>query len=230
MALLLTKCAQLSTVLDKSRRCHYVIPIGVKNDNNFAGVGAGHARDQKTRGHGPLLQLFLRTLPFIFPCATLNAAPPTEYEVKVAFIHNIAKFVEWPAAIPVRGTMRLCILGQPHFTEAAVLLHGKQIGGRVWEVQPVDSRTALNECRVLFIAASESGNLHRVLEDIKGNATLTVGDTNGYAAQGVMLNFYPDQGKVRFEINVDAAQRAGLKIGSQLLKLARIVQEPGGMQ
>lgn len=166
----------------------------------------------------------------VLPCATLNAAPPTEYEVKAAFIHNIAKFVEWPAAIPVRGAMRLCILGQPPFTEAAALLHGKQIDGRVWEVQPVDSRTGLNECRVLFIAASESGNLHRVLEDIMGNATLTVGDTNGYAAQGVMLNFYPDQGKVRFEINVDAVQRAGLKIGSQLLKLARIAQEPGGMQ
>ena len=174
--------------------------------------------------------ILLRALLFIFPCATIHAAPPSENEVKAAFIHNIAKFVEWPAAIPVQGAMRLCILGQPPFMEAAALLQGKQIGGRVWEVRPVDSSTRMNECRVLFIAASESGNLLRVLEEIKGNATLTVGDTNGYAAQGVMLNFYTERNKVRFEINVDAAQRAGLKIGSQLLKLARIVQEPGATQ
>ena len=100
----------------------------------------------------------------------------------------------------------------------------------VWEVQPVDSRTSLNECRVLFIAASESSNLRRVLKDIKGNVTLTVGDTNGYAAQGVMVNFYPESNKVRFEINVDAARRASLRISSQLLKLARIVQELGTTQ
>lgn len=172
----------------------------------------------------------LGALLFLFPSITLQAAPANENEVKAAFIHNIAKFVEWPAAISRRGSMRLCILGQPPFTEAVALLQGKPIGGMVWEVQPVNSRTRLDECRVLFIAASESSNLRRVLEDIKGRATLTVGDTNGYAAQGVMLNFYPEQGKVRFEINVDAARRAGLKIGSQLLKLARIVQESGTTQ
>jgi hypothetical protein len=177
-----------------------------------------------------LLITFLRALLFIFPCATIHAAPPNENELKAAFIHNIARFVEWPAAIPVRGAMRLCILGQPPFTEAVSLLHGKQVGDMVWEVRPVDSRTSLDECRVLFIAASESVNLRRVLEDIKGNATLTVGDSNGYAAQGVMVNFFPERNKVRFEINVEAAQRAGLKIGSQLLKLARIVQESGTAQ
>jgi hypothetical protein len=169
----------------------------------------------------PLLTIF---------CANVYAAPPTDNEVKVGFIHNIAGFVEWSAASPVTGAMKLCILGQTRFTEAAVLLQGKQVGETVWEVQPVNLPANLNECQVLFIAASESGNLRRVLEGIKGNATLTVGDSNGYAAQGVMLNFYPEQGKVRFEINVDAVRRAGLKIGSHLLKLARIVHESGETQ
>ena len=51
-----------------------------------------------------------------------------------------------------------------------------------------------------------------------------------YAAQGVMVNFYPERNKVRFETNVDAARRAGLKISSHLLKLARIVRELGSTQ
>lgn len=155
--------------------------------------------------------------------------PPTEYEVKAAFIHNIAKFVEWPAAShggdKPGDSLRLCILGQSPITQAAGPLAGKQFGELVWKVRPVDSRASLQECHVLFIAASESDNLRSILEDIGGSAVLTVGDSDGYAGRGVMVNFYIEQNKVRFEINVDAAQRSGLKISSQLLKLARIVQE-----
>jgi hypothetical protein len=59
---------------------------------------------------------------------------------------------------------------------------------------------------------------------------LTIGDTEGYAEQGVMVNFYLEDNMVRIEINIDAARRAGLNISSQLLKLARIVNQHGGMQ
>ena len=178
-----------------------------------------------------LAKTILRALLFILPCATVHAAPSNENKVKAVFIHNVAKYVEWPPAIPVNGALRLCILGQPPFTEAANLLCGKQIGGRVWEVWHVDYSACLDECRVLFIAASESGNLRHVLEKIKGNTTLTVGDTNGYAAQGVMVNFYYQESNyVRFEINVGAVRRAGLNIDSQLLRLAYIVKESTATQ
>jgi hypothetical protein len=77
---------------------------------------------------------------------------------------------------------------------------------------------------VLFIAASESGNLDRILGSIGNNSVLTIGDSPGYAEQGVMVNFYLEENKVRFEINREAAARARLGISSQLLKLARIVR------
>ena len=77
-----------------------------------------------------------------------------------------------------------------------------------------DPKTDLRECRVLFIAASESDNLDSVLRDIKGSAILTIGDTAGYAERGVIVNFYMEQNK-------------GLRIGSQLLKLAKIVHGTG---
>jgi len=173
---------------------------------------------------------FLLVLHLLLPCASAHAAPPSEYEVKTAFIHNIASFVKWPAAPSAGGKLRLCILGSSPFTEAAGVLVGEQIDGLVWEVQHVDSRTGLQECQVLFIAASEGGNLRRVLAGLNGSAVLTVGDSDGYAEQGVVVNFYSGQNKVRFEINEDAARRAGLKISSQLLKLARIVRDAGGVK
>jgi hypothetical protein len=164
----------------------------------------------------------------VLACRSAQAEQPTEYEVKAAFIHNIAKFVEWPAAARTTGALRLCVLGQDQSGGALGALRGKPIGNAVWDVAPVDRQSNLSQCRVLFISASESGDLAQVLDGIKDRAVLTMGDTGGYAVQGVMVNFYLEQNRVRFEINPQAASRAGLRISSQLLKLARIVAEPGG--
>ena len=154
----------------------------------------------------------------------------TEYEVKAALVHNIAKFVEWPAAAGVKEVLRLCLLGADPFNAAAEGLRAKPVGAKVWEVVPANARANLKECHVLFIAAAEVANLPRLLVGIKGSPVLTVGDTEGYAERGVMVNLFLNQNKVRFEINNDAAGRAGLRISSQLLKLARIVAEPGAVK
>ncbi len=162
--------------------------------------------------------------------ANAQAAPPTEYEVKAAFIHNIAKYVEWPDASRSGGALKLCLLGQSPFGNALEALRGKVIGDKVWEIVPANQQTNLSHCQVLFIAASESDKLGQVLENIKGDAVLTVADSDGFAGQGVMVNFYLEQNRVRFEINRDAASRGGFRISSQLLKLARIVAPAGGAQ
>lgn len=176
------------------------------------------------------LQGVVYSLLIIFPCAGVYAVPPTEYEVKAAFIHNIAKYVEWPESASVRETMRLCILGHGPFGEAAAVLGGRPVGSKVWEVVPASIRTDFRGCQVLLVEASEAGNLPRLLDGIKASPIMTVGDTEGYAEQGVMVNFYLEQSRVRFEINLAAARRSGLEISSQLLKLARIISPAGGGQ
>jgi hypothetical protein len=173
-------------------------------------------------------------LPFavmaVLSCAGVMAAPPSEYEVKAAFIHNIAKFVEWPASVSTRGILRLCVMGRGFFGEAATGLQGKTVGSRIWEVVPASTRANLSECQLLFIEASEADKLPHLLDGLKGSPVLTLGDTEGYGQRGVMVNFYLEQNRVRFEINPAATSRAGFKISSQLLKLARIVQPAGGAQ
>lgn len=162
------------------------------------------------------------------PCTQALAVPASEYAVKAAFVHNIAKFVEWPRPVVRGGKLRLCILGTDPIGEAIAVLHGKPVGGMSWEVRNIDHTANIKTCQVLFIAASEGGDIGRIQQRINGSAVLTVGDTRGYAEQGVMINLYIEDSKVRFEINRDAATRAGLRIGSQLLRLGRIVVEQGG--
>jgi hypothetical protein len=177
-----------------------------------------------------VLVLLLGTALAATTCVSAQAEPPTEYEVKAAFIHNIAQFVEWPAAAGTAGPLKLCIVGRDPFGKALDGLRGKTIRDKVWEVLPATPTTNLRECGVLFIAASERNNLGQILDATRGSAVLTVGDSERYAELGVMVNFYLEQNRVRFEINAEVASRAGLKMSSQLLKLARIVHQTGGVQ
>lgn len=159
-----------------------------------------------------------------------RAIPLEENEVKAAFVHNIAKFVQWPSSVNTSGILRLCIVGEGPFGKAANLLQGKFVGKAMWVVTPLASNAEIRECQVLFIDVSEAGHLPRILDSIKDRQILTLGDTAGFAEQGVVINFYLEQNKVRFEINLKAASQNNIKISSQVLKLARIVQIAGPAQ
>lgn len=78
---------------------------------------------------------------------------------------------------------------------------------------------------MLFIPSSETARLPGVLAALRGRPVLTVSETPGGAERGAVLNLILEQSHVRFEINIDAAQRSGLSISSQLLKLACITHD-----
>lgn len=153
---------------------------------------------------------------------------PSEYEVKAAFIYNIAKFVSWPPGREASTEhLTLCILGNDPFGKALDVVRGKGSGSKVWEIRYQRVTDNLQACQILFIAASEAGHLEEVLAGLDG-AVLTIGDSEGFAVRGSMINFFMEDRKVRFEINLDAAHRARLNISSQLLRLAKIVREGNG--
>ena len=145
--------------------------------------------------------------------------PPLEYEVKAAFIYNFAKFVEWPAE---SSEITLCILGKNPFGTATNMLNGKSFDNKGFQVMPVSS--LVPQCNIVFISASEQENLGRILGSIRTQSILTVGDTPEFARKGVMINFYLDEnGRVRFEINMEPVNHAGLKISSKLIQLGKMV-------
>jgi hypothetical protein len=154
-------------------------------------------------------------------------AAPTEYELKAAFIYQIARFVEWPSSPEqfASGPLRLCVLGNSPFGSALDTIRGKPVNERKMEVSLLDKDADIRECNIIFIAAPAEKHIERIAALSRGAGMLTIGDTQGFAQRGTMVNFFLESGKIRFEINLEASQRAGLKISSQLLKLARIVRE-----
>lgn len=153
---------------------------------------------------------------------------PTEYDVKAAYIYNFAKFVEWPAGKPLDGgaTLIVGIIGKDSFGPALAAIEGKVAGKRNIRVKRDISLKTARNCDILFISHSEKDHLEEILEAVGDSGVLTIGDTKGFARQGVMINFYMEENRVRFEINAKSAGRAGLRISSNLLKIARILGTP----
>lgn len=152
---------------------------------------------------------------------------PSEYQVKAAFLYNFPNFIEWPAETSpdTVTTLTIGILGNDPFGNAFEPFAEKTIKGRQVVVRRSSRLQELPICQILFICDSEKKYLPQILEHLKGRSVLTVGETEGFAQSGVIANFVLQDNKVRFEINVAAAERAGLKFGAKLLKLALIVQE-----
>lgn len=149
-------------------------------------------------------------------------AKPAEYEVKAAFIYNFAKFIEWPA--DAGPNINLCVHGEDPFGPAIDSINGKHAGDKIIAVKRIKSHQQLRTCQIVFISASEKEHLPQILDAVENLSVLTVSDTNGFARQGVAINFYIEEEKVRFEINQKAAESADLKISSKLLKLGRMVK------
>ena len=102
------------------------------------------------------------------------------------------------------------------------------MGTRKLKVIRTDSLAKPGGCQVLFISRSERERVPQIVAAVKDSPVLTVGDIPGLVDQGVSINFTLEGSKVRFEINTDAADKAGLKISSKLLQLAkRVVPAPG---
>jgi len=154
---------------------------------------------------------------------------PDEYEVKAVFLYNLAKFIEWPDKSLDNSTTLTCyILGDDPFGTNLDAIKGKLVKGGKIVVKHIDSLNALKNVGILFISASENEQLEDLLKGISGRPILTVGDTQSFAKRGVMINFYIENNKIRFEINMEAAKLAGLKISSNLLKMGKIIAPPSG--
>ena len=150
-----------------------------------------------------------------------------EYHIKAAFLLNFAKFMEWPshAFSDTSTPLILCILGKDPFDKALKTIEDKIAKERRLVIKKASCIEDMKECHILFISTSEKKNLSVILSKIKGLPILTVAETKNFCQSGGIVNFIVVKNKIRFEINVEAAKRIGLKISSKLLKLSKIIKE-----
>jgi hypothetical protein len=159
-----------------------------------------------------------------------NAAAAPEYRVKAAFIYKFATYIRWPASVGVEANTPFVIgvIGQDPFGPSlSDVVRGQRVQGRVILIRNVGRLEEALRCDLLFVSSSERGKLQQLFVALRGAPVLTIGDMDQFAEQGGMIGLVTtEDNHIRFDINKAAIERAGLKASSQLLHLARIVDEP----
>ncbi|MBW8888066.1 MAG: YfiR family protein [Fibrobacteres bacterium] len=154
-----------------------------------------------------------------------HAGPDKEHRVQAVFLFNFAQFVDWPESAfqGPKDSLVVGILGDDPFDDFLdEVVKGESVRDRPIVVKRFKRIEDIKECHVLFIGANEASRLDGMIASLKDRKILTVGESRDFLAQGGMIRFVEEAGKVRFKINLDAVQEADLSVSSKLLKVAQV--------
>jgi hypothetical protein len=139
---------------------------------------------------------------------------------KAGFILNFIKYSEWPPTGSPNASLLVCSLGDQALSGKLELMQGRQVQGREIRVRTAVRPGEWRECAVLFIAADEAQRIDTVLRATGQYPVLTISDAPGFVQAGGIIGLNVRAGRIRFDINNGAARQGGLKLSSQLLRLA----------
>jgi hypothetical protein len=146
--------------------------------------------------------------------------------VKAAYLYNFGRFIEWPSSAPSSSadSFFICVLGEDPFGPSLEKsLAGQTVGRQRVQVARVTKAQSALACRILFISSSEKSRLNDILRTLDGTAILTVSDMPEFSERGGMIHLVSVSNRVRFDVNLDTAEHAGLGVRSELLKVANSV-------
>jgi hypothetical protein len=178
------------------------------------------------------LQLaFVGSAPLFSVLSQAQAPKANAYQVQAAYLYNFGKFVKWPAVAPSNqsGTFTICVLdGDPFGETLQSTLAGESVGGKPVVIKRLSKPEDAVVCHILFISSAQEKNLPGILTAIDQTSVLTVSDMPDFSRRGGMIQFVLEGNRIRFEINLESAEKSHLMFASELLKVAEAVKKPAG--
>jgi len=159
------------------------------------------------------------------PAPAQTRKPQTPFEIRACFLVNFALYTEWPkeAFTDPQAPFVFGILGRDDFGKDIDIVRDNVLRGRKLVVKHYVSVKEVEGCHLLYISASEESRVTEILQHLSNSSVLTVGEMEGFLERGGMLNFIvkkttrPGYGTLGYEVNPTAAEKARLRINSQLL-------------
>lgn len=169
---------------------------------------------------------------FLLVLASTQAAgqsrlPAAQQEVEAAYLYQFGRYVEWPADQRwASDTFFICVLGEDPFgTVLDETVKGKLIDGRPVVSKRILGPSESQDCRILFVSPSEDARLTAILQGLQGTGAVTVSRGAQFTRRGGMIGFITDGRNVRFVVNLAAAEKARVRLSSQLLRVAASVEQ-----
>jgi hypothetical protein len=156
-----------------------------------------------------------------------DADPAGVGRMKAAFLYKFLAYIEWPsqAFADSTGPLVVGVLGHDAAVDEIKEVIGERlVNGRAVMVRRFRDGDTLSGTHVLYVTRPERERIAALAATARASATLLVTDVEGALAHGSMINFRVQDGNVRFDIALDTAERAGLRISSRLLAVAQTVR------
>lgn len=136
------------------------------------------------------------------------------------FVYNFTKNLEWP---PPNEDFTIVVLGNSKvYNELQLLIEKKKIYGHPIKLRKTDDINDIHDCNMIYISSNKSRQVKEIINKIKNQAVLLVGEQEGLTRKGIGISlFLNEDDNVKFEINKQAIENQQLKVSSTLLKLAQ---------
>ena len=146
-----------------------------------------------------------------------------EAEVKAAFLFNFPKFIDWPrSSLAGIRQFTICLVDDSLEDALSTLMRNERIDGKPLRIIKKNSADTMDECQVVYVGRAEASV--SVIRSAASGPVLTVGDDADFLRNGGIIRFMKMNNRIRFEINLEAAEKRGLQISSRLLRLAESVR------
>jgi hypothetical protein len=152
------------------------------------------------------------------------AASPHDAQIKADILHGLALAVTWPDSALEPGPFVIGLVGHDESDPELASLAGRTLRKRSLSLVPQLTAGAAREAQIVFISRSEQARLTDLLGSLARRPLLTVSEIDGFCEAGGMVQLRRDRNRYRLLVNRAAAERAGLRLDPQLLKVAEIVE------
>ena len=144
---------------------------------------------------------------------------------KAVFMYNFIEYVKWPEG-KQEGPFVIDMLGESEVVSTMKAVARKRRAvDREMVVNAIASLEEIDpSCHMLFISPIQGEQMKEIDAKIHEKNILTVGDSPGLTKKGIIINFVSIGPKLRFKINLEAAEAADLRLSSQLLKLGILAE------
>ena len=158
------------------------------------------------------------------PCPAVIAKGTSEQMLKAAFLIHFLNFTKWP--INQINDRVICVLGDAPFDNKLHMLASTTRKNQKLIIKYTSNINDTNGCHILFIARSEKLRLEKILKTLENKPILTVSDIQGFATRNGMIELVTKSGKIRLVINLRAVRSPDIKLSSNLIELAQVVNNP----
>jgi hypothetical protein len=163
----------------------------------------------------------------ISPARAADSDSALEQRVKAAFIFQFIPYIEWPprAHRDAESPIVVAVAGpEPAIAEIEEVIGKRAAHGRPVIVRRWRDSDAQGGVHVVFVTRAEAARLPAIARAAQTAGALVVSEQDAALEQGGMINFRLVDGKVRFDIALAPAERAGLRISARLLTVAQSVR------